>query len=200
MNWNNKALRAGIMLAGAFVFGLGIGMTNLANLGMDPLSVFSDGVHLKTGLSLGVANGLLSLAQIALALFLDRKRVTWLTILAIPMTTFGIDLVSGLSFPAASVIIRVILMLAGILVYSFGISMTHVVQMGYNSYDAYIFSLSRIFHTESYHKLRWGTDAVFLLLGWLLGGTIGICTVLVLAVTGKLTELWNRLLKAWAGK
>lgn len=194
------AKRALIMIVGSIVFGMGIGFCNAADLGMDPMSVFSDGIHQTISITLGQANALLSIVEIAIAFVLNRKNVSLITLATIFTVSIGIDLVGLFHISNLTMLLRVVFMVMGFLIYTFGIAITQNSGIGYSGYDSFIFSLGTLFHTESYHLLRWGTDGLFLILGFLLGGTIGICTALVLIAAGKVTEWWLKQIEGFRSR
>ena len=187
--------RALILICGSIIFGIGIGVCNLSDLGMDPMSVLSDGIAVAGSLRLGQANAILNITEIGVALLLDRKNVSLITLATVITISFGIDLVGLMHIGALPIAARIILLILGFLIYTFGIAVTQAAGVGYSGYDAFIFSLGKLFHTQSYHLIRWGTDGIFLILGVILGGTAGVGTVLVLIAAGKAVEFFLKIIE-----
>ena len=127
-------------------------------------------------------------------------KVSLITLATIFTVSIGIDLVGLFHIGNLTMLLRVVFMVMGFLIYTFGIAITQNSGIGYSGYDSFIFSLGTLFHTESYHLLRWGTDGLFLILGFLLGGTIGICTALVLIAAGKVTEWWLKQIEGFRSR
>ena len=171
------------------LIGFGISMCDHARLGTDPFSVFLKGTSLIFGISLSLSNAIWCLAQIVFALILDRRHVSLGTVLSVFTSSLGISLMDRiLPKSVSSIGIRTVLMIAGICTYAVGIGMSQYPDVGFSTYDCFIFSLGRIFHRDDYHTLRWIADGSNLVLGWLLGGTVGIATILCLVFVGRLAE------------
>ena len=174
------------------ILGAGIALCDHAMFGTDSFSVFVKGLSITAHISMSLSNALLCGAQILFAWFMDRKDVTWATVISLFASSLGIWLFDSFLPVNGSMTVRVVLLAAGIVVYTFGVAMSQYPKCGYTTYDCFIFSLQRIFHTEHYHTLRWAADGGNLLMGWLLGGRVGICTILLLIGTGKMVEIWLR--------
>ncbi len=192
--------RALIMIFGSIIFGMGIGICNLSNLGMDPMSVLADGIALTFDLRLGQANAILTFAELVIAVVLERKNVSLITLVTVITISLGIDLIGMIPVGTLNIAVRIILLMIGFLIYTFGIAMTQTAGIGYSGYDAFIFSLGKLFHTHSYHIIRWGTDGIFLVVGVILGGTAGAGTVLVLIAAGKAVEFFLKAIEDWRKK
>ncbi len=180
--------------AGALLLGIGIGFADLAAMGTDPFTVFLTGTYRRLGVTLGTMNLIVNLAQILLAFFVRRDTVSAATIIAMIGTSAGIDIPRILGIPSLPSPAGTVWLVIGLMIYSFGIALTQLPQCGYSPYDAYIYSLIRLFPC-AYHTMRWITDLLFVVIGYLLGGTIGIGTVVFLIFTGRLVEIFLDYLK-----
>lgn len=180
---------------GVLVLGAGIAISDASLLGTDSFSVLLNAVTKITGISMGIVNAFVCALQIVIGYIFDRKNVTLATFISLFASSIGIDLMAMFMPSNPSTVVKVILMIVGILVYTFGTALSEFPHCGYNTYDCLIFSMANIFHTNNYAHVRWGVDGAFLIVGYLLGGTVGICTVLVFVTAGKLVEFYLKLFK-----
>lgn len=187
------ALRLAQLLGGSVLLGIGIGICNVAGWGMDPLSVFADGVARTASISFSISSYLIYVLLAGAGWGLDRRQVTLWSFVSPFATSLGIEAAMRV-LPAMQVsAVSLFCYLAGITVMSLGIALTIQADMGKSPYDAFIFALiPRV--GKGYAVIRWGLDALWLTAGVLLGGVWGVGTVLALGLIGKLTEAFGRLL------
>ncbi len=197
MDMREKQVRDGTggrlaqLLGGSFLLGIGVGICNVAGWGMDPLSVFADGVARTASLSFSLSSYVIYILLTGAGWGLDRRQVTLWSFVSPFATSLGIEAVMRL-WPAMNLsALSLACYLAGITVMSLGIAFTIRADLGKSPYDAFIFALMpRV--GKGYAVIRWGLDAVWLVAGALLGGVWGVGTVLALALIGKLTEGFGR--------
>ena len=177
-----------IVAAGSLLLGMGIGFADLAALGTDPFTVFLTGTYRRVGVSLGTMNLIINFMQIVMAFMVRRDAVSAATVIAMIGTSAGIDLPGLIGIPVLPLPAGALWLVSGLMLYSLGIALTQIPKCGYSPYDAYILSLIKLFPCE-YHVMRWITDLIFVVTGWLLGGTVGIGTIVFLIFTGRLVEI-----------
>ncbi|WP_071441777.1 hypothetical protein [Traorella massiliensis] len=189
-----------VFILGSFIMGVGIGLCNFANLGVDPMSVLVLGTYQRLHVSFGMMNLLISLLQLLIAYLLDKKNVTIATLLAMIFVSVGIDTFGLLHLSEALSVFPFdyLWLLGGIAVYCFGIALSQLPHCGYTSYDGVIFGLQK-YTNFSYHTIRWGIDLTFLVSGILLKGTAGIGTLMILLLAGRLIEIFYELLEKYVG-
>ncbi|WP_273399490.1 YczE/YyaS/YitT family protein [Traorella massiliensis] len=189
-----------VFILGSFIMGVGIGLCNFANLGVDPMSVLVLGTYQRLHVSFGMMNLLISLLQLLIAYLLDKKNVTIATLLAMIFVSVGIDTFGLLHLSEALSVFPFdyLWLLGGIAVYCFGIALSQLPHCGYTSYDGVIFGLQK-YTNFSYHTIRWGIDLTFLVSGILLKGTAGIGTLMILLLAGRLVEIFYELLEKYVG-
>lgn len=181
------------------ILGIGISFCDHAMFGTDAFSVLVKGLSVSVSISMSMSNTILCGAHILVAWFMDRKDVTWATVLSLFASSLGIGLADFFLPMAEAPVLRALLMLVGIMIYTYGAAMSQYPKCGYTTYDCFIFSFQRVFHTDHYHLLRWIVDGGNLLAGWLLGGRVGICTILLVIGAGKMVEFWLRFLQSQFG-
>lgn len=189
-----KSLKKYILFTlGAFTLGLGVSLCNYANLGVDPMTVFMQGLSKIIHVSLGTMNLFGSIVMMLIGYVYDKKYVTWATIAAMFIVSLGIDSLSLLHLPSPDLVVRYLCLIAGVLVYTFGIGLSQVASCGLTAFDCMMFGFMKLMNKE-YHFVRWVVEGVALGLGILLNGTFGICTIIIILFAGKLVEFFVELL------
>lgn len=174
-------------ITGTFLMGIGIGMCDHADLGVDPMSVLVTGMHRHIPVSFGTVNLMLSALQLLFTFLFCRKRITTATFIAVFTTSIGIDAFNALPLKKAETPSSILWLIAGILVYCFAIATDIYPDCGNTSYDGVIFSTMKIFDC-SYHVARWIDDLFYILSGLLFGGSLGPGTLAVALCSGFLIE------------
>ena len=172
-----------LYILGCVIFSAGATFFIISELGADPLDVFSVGVKDTFGLMIGTTQSLFAIACLAIWSSLNKWKfppiTTFLTFfLCGYMIDFGLWLTghNSVTIPFVEMIIGTILCLQGsalILMSGFGI----------RAMDLVAIALSK--KTEKPFWLFKGLIEVLLLTaGWLLGGIVGLGTVMFLIVVG----------------
>ncbi len=182
-----------IFILGSFTLGVGVAFCNYANLGVDPMTVFMQGIARIIHVSLGTMNLIGSIGMIAIGLAFDKKNVTFATIVAMVVVSLGIDSFMLFDLPAPSLLVQYLCLVIGVLVYTFGIAVSQVASCGLTAFDCMVFGFMKLMSKE-YHFVRWIVDGTALVLGYLLKGTIGVCTLVIVLAAGKLVEFFIHML------
>ena len=184
-----------ITACGCLVLGIGIGFCDHALMGTDPFTVFLVGLQRHVGFTVGTLNLAVCLLMIVFVLFVDRSKIGIVTFLATVFTSIGIDFV-GFLFPnqVSGALMAWLSLIAGELLYVLGTSMAMVPDTGIDPYNAFLTSLQKL-TGWTYKTVRWTLEILFLFAGGLLGGIIGIGTVVSLLATAPLVELISPKLK-----
>lgn len=178
-----------ILAIGAFIMGMGIGGCNYANLGVDPMSVFVTGLLKYIPLSFGVVNFLVGLSQLALGITVKKENITLATFVSMAFCSFGIDGFNLLGLKPVASPFNYFWLAAGFFLYCLGIAITQLPKCGYTAFDCAVFALIHLLKKE-YHVIRWIIDLSYLVIGVLIGGKIGLCTIIVLLFAGKMVEFF----------
>ena len=165
--------------------GIGIGVCDQADLGVDPMSVLVTGLFRHIPVSFGTMNLFVSLVQMGIGFVLDRKNISFATFIALISVSIGIDLYGSFGFSAANVTFNFLLLALGVILYCGGIALSQVPHCGYTAYDCLVFGTMKVAKC-SYPKAKWPIDLLQLVIGYLLGGSVGLCTVVIVLVSGSL--------------
>jgi uncharacterized membrane protein YczE len=174
------------LLAGLGLLGTGIAVMVLAGLGLGPWDVLHQGLAERTGLAIGTASILVS--ALVLATWLPLRERPGIGTLANAVLV-GVVIDAWLAWvpPPAGTAARVALMLAGTPVLAAGVGLYLSADLGPGPRDGVMTGLVRRGHPT--WVVRSGIEATALLAGWLLGGTVGVGTLVSVVTIGPLVHL-----------
>lgn len=192
--WGRYARRMGWLVLGMVVSAVGIVMMLQANVGLEPWSVLQQGMAQSMGMTYGAASVLVGLAAIAVAA-LCGERFGVGTLVNIVLCAAIIDfLIARGWIPRMEGMASGLLMLAGGLeLLSLGTWMYMRAALGSGPRDALMVALARR-TGRSVGLCRALVEVAVVLAGWLLGGQVGVGTVVSAVGLGSLFNLNFRLL------
>jgi uncharacterized membrane protein YczE len=174
------------LYAGLLLFGVSMGLLVRAQLGVIPWDVLHQGLSRQLGVSMGTV-------VIAVSLLL---LLAWIPLRERPgLGTISNALVIGLTLDATLVVLppveavppRVLLVLAGVLLNAVATASYIGVHLGPGPRDGLMTGLVRL-TGRSISVVRTSIEATVVLVGWLLGGTVGMGTVFYALAIGPLVQ------------
>lgn len=183
--------RAAALLAGLCGYGFSMAMMVRAGLGLDPWDVFHQGLALRAGMTIGLASGVVGLAVLTAWIPL-RNRPGLGTLANVVVIAITVD--AGLAvLDAPDAMWARAAMLVGAVVLN-AVSTVLYVGAGYGPGPRDGLMTGLVERTgRSVRLVRTTIEATVLLVGWLLGGTVGVGTVLYAVGIGPLVQLVLRL-------
>jgi uncharacterized protein len=187
----NLAVRSAVLGLGLVVFALGIVSIYESRLGLSPWDVLNQGVAEHTPLSFGMANIAVAVVILVVARKLDVRVRVGTAANALLVGTF-VDLllrvgsIQGLAHDALPV--RIVLLAAGILVIGFGTCLDISANMGAGPRDSLMLGITRRVRSRV-GVVRTGLEVTATLVGFALGGTVGIGTLAFALGIGPAIEL-----------
>ena len=191
-----------------FFMGIGVALTKHGELGVSPISSVANVVSIKfTFLSFGtwftISNCVLLLGQVLLL----RKNFQPIQLLQIPLsflfgyfTDFGLYLASFI--PNDIYIVKLLLVISGIIILGFGITLGVIANVILNSGEAFVKALSDVIHKEFSNvkiafDVSWVAFSIVLSLIFFGGELVGTRegTILSAVFTGVAVKLWLKLIK-----
>ena len=162
-----------------------------AGLGLDPWDVFHQGLAMHTGMTIGVASAVVGVA-VLLAWIPLRNRPGIGTIANVVVIAVTVDAgLSVLSTPA-SMPVRVAMMVGAVVLNAIATVLYVGAGLGPGPRDGLMTGL--VVRTGlSVRLVRTGIEATVLAVGWLLGGTVGVGTVLYAFGIGPLVQFFVRI-------
>jgi uncharacterized membrane protein YczE len=181
--WDRPAERAARLLAGLVLFGLAMAVLVKADLGLDPWNVFQQGVAEQTGLTLGQVTVIVSLLLLALWVPLGQRPGLGTIANALivgPVLDVGIAILPAPGGLAA----QVAYMVAAIAGTAVATGLYVGAGWGPGPRDGLMTGLAA--RGIPLARARAGVELTALAAGWLLGGSVGVATVLFATSIGPL--------------
>ena len=161
---------------GLICFGLGEALILISSTGNSPWLVLSEGLSIKTGLSVGTTTFFISLVVLFFWIFLKQKPGIG-TFLNVFIIAAVIDLTSFYFDPPSSIYSKYFLTVFSVLLGGLGSGIYLVANLGPGPRDGLMTGLTRI---TSYpiSFIRASIEITVVIIGWYLGGTIGLGTLI----------------------
>jgi uncharacterized membrane protein YczE len=175
------------LVGGLVLCGVAFGLTVHAELGLDPWDVLHEGIADHVGLSIGNVSVLVG-AVVLLGWIPLRERIGIGTVLNTVIIGLTMDRTIAL-LPDADTPARQWAMLgAGLALAGPGVGLYIGARLGPGPRDGIMTGLAQ--RGPSIRLVRTGIELTALGLGWLLGGTVGIGTVLFAVTIGPNVQFW----------
>ncbi|MEX0964735.1 MAG: YitT family protein [Pseudohongiellaceae bacterium] len=176
LNFRPRFITLFILCVGLFVFGVGEAMLIAAGAGNSPWTVLSQGISQISGWSIGVTTFLTSLA--VLLLWIPLKQTPGIgTILNAVIISIAIE-VSLPYLPRTDIYaLQLVETVAGIMLVGFGSGLYLIANLGPGPRDGLMTGLQRVSKLPV-AKVRTAIEITVVIFGWLLGGTVGLGTLM----------------------
>lgn len=175
------------LLIGLMLYGAGCALTVEAGLGVDPWTVFAQGLSIHTGIGIGWVTNIVGFLVLLLWIPLRQKPGIG-TIANILLVGTSMQATLWLVPPVDALVARLALLLAGILLVAIASGLYIGAHFGPGPRDGLMTGMNA--------RLGWPiwlcralVEISVLVAGWLLGGTVGIGTVLFAVLIGPLVHI-----------
>ena len=193
-------IRILILMVGLTIAHLGVTLFLLTELGSDPFNVLIQGLFRTlsawTGwrvLSHGRVHIAVSLLIILILLLTDRRYIKVGTVLCMvcggPIIDFFTLLLTPLFPQDMALPLRIAILAAGCVLLAYGMTIVIKSDAGPGPNDLVAIVISDKLHAK-FSLVRIIVDACFIAVGWLLGGTFGIGTVICAALVGPVAGVF----------
>lgn len=175
------------LLVGLVLYGAGCALTVEAGLGVDPWTVFAQGLSIHTGIGIGWITNIVGFLVLLLWIPL-RQRPGIGTVANILLVGTSMQAVLWLVPPISGLTAQIGMLLGGILLVAIASGLYIGARFGPGPRDGLMTGLNA--------RLGWPiwvcralVEVSVLAIGWALGGTVGVGTVLFAALIGPLVHL-----------
>jgi uncharacterized membrane protein YczE len=180
------------LLAGLILFGVGIAVMAASGLGLGPWEAFHQGIANRTGLALGTVSILVGIPVLALWWPLGERPGIG-TILNVALIGTSTNLVLPLLPRPAEPLAELAMSVAGVLTIGLGSGLYLSADLGPGPRDGLMTGLHHRFGW-SIRRARTSVEVTVLVAGFLLGGTIGLGTILFAFGIGPVVQAFLRVL------
>ena len=181
--WDLSLSRVLILFTGLIIFGLGDSLLIQGNQGNAPWTVFAQGLTLKTGMSIGFATLLISIFVLLIWIPL-REKPGFGTLSNIVLIATFIQVGTQIFPEQSSMTTGILFDLIGIAMVGLGSALYITCGLGPGPRDG---AMTGIHYRTGIRvgRVRLGIELVVLVIGWLMGGTVGIGTALFALLIGQ---------------
>lgn len=186
--WKAKPLTFFILNLGLVIFGIGDGLLVVSKFGNSPWAVFHQGLSQQLHISYGNASLITSFAMLLLWIPL-RERPGLGTICNAIVIGYATQATMWLLGDQTSLAVRIVCLLSGLAIVGLGIALYITTNLGPGPRDGIMTSL----HNKTgvrVARVRLFIEVVAMIVGWLLGGTVGVGSVFFAMFIGRAMALW----------
>ena len=187
---------------GVLLVGIGVAFNNCAGFGNDSIGIVYDGIRSISGMDqarLGMVSNGVNLSLIVLLFFIGRRYVSVGTFVYLLPYGFCVDAGNFqyrlLAF-SESTGIRVIFSVIGCTLLCLGVAIYITVDIGVDPFTGIVLVLRDALKKE-YRYVKIGFDITLIVIGTLLGGKLGVVTVITAFAVGPLIQFFSGLLKKY---
>ena len=186
-----------LFLLGMSIIQFGVALFLRMNIGSDPFTVFTQGLantlnNLGMNVTTGTANIIILVVLFSIILLLNKNHIKIGTIICVigvgPIIDLGIRVVSVLPVESYSYLLKMFLIALGCFIIAIGFSILSATKVGVAPNDIIPFIIKERINCE-YRWIRICMDAFLLIGGFMLGGTVGVGTIIAMATTGPFIQL-----------
>ncbi len=179
--------RGSALLTGLVGYGFSMAVMVRAGLGLDPWDVFHQGLAGRTGMTIGIASAVVGVA-VLLAWIPLRNRPGIGTIANVIVIAVTVDAALAVLPEPTNVAVRIAMMLGAVLLNALSTVLYIGAGLGPGPRDGLMTGL--VARTGlSVRLVRTAIEATVLTVGWLLGGTVGVGTLVYAFGIGPLVQL-----------
>ena len=176
LNFKPKFSTSFFLIFGLTIFGLGEGLLILSTTGNSPWSVLAEGISLNSSLSIGAATFFVSVGVLFLWIFLKQKPGLG-TIFNIIVIAAMIDFTLNYFHPPSSLFTKYLLAVLSVILVGLGSGIYLVANLGPGPRDGLMTGLTKTTNLPI-ALVRAFLEITVVIIGWYLGGTVGVGTLI----------------------
>ena len=175
-------------LLGNCVMGFGVAIASQALLGTDPSVSFSQAASIKFGIDFGRMITITNIVLLIIVFFINKKNIGLSTLFVVLLNQYPIDFFTSIISHSDIFIINVLYCVIGAIFVAIGCNIMICSKLGMGIYDALIFGIADK-TKKDFVFIRYIIDGIFLVLTFILGGYIGIGTIIPYLLTGNVMKI-----------
>ena len=180
---------------GLFIFAVGVYLTIQANIGLAPWDCLSMGVSARVGYSYGIVHTAISILILVIDILLKEK-IGYGTILDALLVGNYVDWIGYFKLVpvSESVPVSCIMVIAGLFIMGYGQYFYMDAAQGCGPRDSLLIALGKRFPKTPIGVVQTVMVGIALLIGWFLGGPVGIGTVISVFGMGTALQIVCKIL------
>lgn len=184
-------------LVGIMLVGIGIAFNSSSKLGNDPIGIVYDGVRNALSLSqeqFGTAINFVNWGLIVVLFFIGRKYInigTFIYILPYGLFVSLGNKLYNMIFVSDNIVVRWISVIMGCIILYLGVAIFIVVNIGLDPFTGLVMLICDKVKKE-YRTVKIVFDIFMIILGVVLGGTLGLITIITAFSAGPLIQFFTK--------
>ncbi len=187
-------LRLLFLLSGITILGFVGALFILSGLGGDSVTIFNQGVSRTFGIDVGLAIFLFNFVLFLVLIFVNRKKIglgTFVMAFAIgPLTSLFLQI----PFPFSGFWWQLTQSVVGTVIGGFALGLYVYADVGLSAVEGLMLFVHDRFHIPL-RFIKMAVDAVLIAIGYLLGGVVGVGTIIALILMGPIFDFFLQFLK-----
>lgn len=185
---------------GVLLVGIGVAFNNCAEFGNDSVGIVYDGIRTFGGMDqaqLGMASNVVNISLLVLLFFIGRRYVSIGTFVYLLPYGFCVDAgnyLYRLFASSESTVMRVVFSVIGCTLLCLGVAIYITVDIGVDPFTGIVLVIRDKLKKE-YRYVKIGFDITLIVIGTILGGKLGVVTVITAFAVGPLIQFFSGLLK-----
>lgn len=179
-----------IIVIGSIIAAYGITLALYAGFGGATLAVLWQGIAETFHLSIGMASFVVALGMILFTLVYDKSQIHIGTVLYQIVYSICVDLFATSHVYSTYRWINFSIMLLGVILFAVGTGLYASASLGRGSYEAVTFALAEK-NNWQVKLVRMALDILVVVIGVLLGGKFGVCTIITVIISGPIIQFVN---------
>lgn len=193
------ALRSLFVILSIIVMGLGLSILIIVEMGTDPFSCMGLGISRSLSISYGNTALLMNGTLFIVVILKGRRYIGVGTIANMVLIGYAADFF-GYLFRKTPMIewvdtfyLRIIIMIIGLIIFTLSAAMYMSLEMGTSPYDAVPFLIADKLKKIPFRIIRMTWDFTAIVIGYLLGSTVGVVTIGMALLLGPLVTVIKNL-------
>jgi len=173
------------VFAAVIIMGFSLSFLIRVNFGADPCTYMNLGISDKLGISFGTWQLLLNAILFIFVILFDRSQIGWGTLANMVLLGYTVDFFRWCfdfiipSHTFSSLIVRIVVLVPSLILFILAAAVYMSVELGSVPYDATVFIIASKLKRIPFRVIRMTWDISACIIGLLLGGAIGIVTVIM---------------------
>lgn len=184
LEWIKKII---IIVVGSIVAAYGITLALYAGFGGATLAVLWQEISKTFHISIGMSSMIVAIIMIIFVFFYDKSQIQIGTILYQIVYSICVDLFANVHIYSKYVWVNILIMLLGVILFAIGTGVYAAASLGRGSYEALTFSLAEK-NGWQVKVVRIVLDIIMVIVGAMLGGRFGICTIVTIVISGPVIQ------------
>lgn len=178
------------LFLGSFIMGIGISIAMKSGLGVDPMALFWEGIHIQTKLSYGLIQLMVSFVLIFMIYMIDKSQIGIGTIVNSLVVSFTMDYFDIILSIPDLFSLRIVFFVLGLLCLAIGIAYYGSAHYGRGAFDGLVFGITSS-TSLSIRLTRFLCDLLLVIAGVLCGAKIRIGPILSVLCLGPMIQCFN---------